>query len=241
MKKAVIDGRMSSKCKNSLENMGFKLFYVNNNPNLDAPVSAHPDISVFKCKNQLIIERECFSTLKEQMFLVGENKYAAEEVEIFEEKASYPYDCVLNFAVVGKYIIGNKKYMNPCIKKTATENCMDFIDVKQGYSKCNICIVNDSAIITEDKGIASECVKYGIDVLLLESNSVRLDGYKYGFIGGATGNYTDENGVNKILFCGDVSAHPVYNAVKSFCESHGAVPVSLSDEVLYDYGSIIVL
>ena len=233
---------MSDKCKESIIKMGFCLVEIPQNPNLDKPVCAHPDISVFSFNNSIIAENRVVLTLKERMFLIGESEVNISEGCKFEEETLYPHDCVLNFAVCGKRLIGNMKHINGELLDIAKKNELELISVNQGYAKCNICVVNDDAIITEDKGIAEACRKRGIDVLLLNTNSVKLDGYKYGFIGGATGTvFDDDGGVNKILFCGSVEKHPEFYNIDSFCKSHGAVPVSLSDDDLCDYGSIIIL
>ena len=44
---AIIDTRMSEKCKNNLKNLGLRLVEVPENSHLDAPISAHPDIFMF--------------------------------------------------------------------------------------------------------------------------------------------------------------------------------------------------
>lgn len=240
MSYALIDCRMSYKCRESLKNLGLELIEIFMNPCLDKPVSAHPDIFVFNYKNTVIAEESCANTLKEQMFLRGNSVFQIIEGCKFNENTCYPHDCVLNFAVCGNYIIGNMKNINDKLSFFAKSVGLEFIDVKQGYSKCNICIVSDDAIITEDKGLALKCRENGIDVLLLKHNCVKLDGYDYGFIGGASGTVFD-NKENKILFCGCIERHPEYDVIKEFCFNHGAVPFSLSDEDLYDYGSIIIL
>lgn len=240
MRFAVIDCRMNDKCRESLKNLGFKLVEISMNPCLDKPVSAHPDISVFCYKNTLIAEESCVDKLKEQMFINREHEFEILKGCKFEKYTLYPYDCVMNFAVCGKYIIGNMKHINGQLLRFAESEGLQAVDVKQGYSKCNICVVSDNSLITEDKGIALICREIGIDVLLLEHNCVKLNGYKYGFIGGASGTIFSDDG-NKILFSGCIEHHPEYKAVKSFCEEHGAVPISLSDDDLYDYGSIFIV
>ena len=239
MKYAVIDCRMSEKCRESLIKLGFKLIFINKNVNLDPPVSAHPDISVFIYKNIIIAEKNCVGIFREHMFKKRQCDWRLTEGCNFNSETEYPYDCSLNFAVCGKHLIGNVKNANPMILEIANKNNLELVNVNQGYAKCNICIVSENALITEDKGIADKCRECGIDVLLLNKNSVKLDGYNYGFIGGATGTVFETES-NKILFCGNVEKHPEYDNIKVFCKKHGAVPISLSDEELYDYGSIII-
>lgn len=235
---AFVDSRMSKKCRDSLEKLGLCTVAVPQNPNLDMPISAHPDISLFCYANTLIVENYAYSEMKGQisadLFGIISNKH------LFGENARYPNDCLLNFAVCGKHIIGNMRHISPSIAKVIDKYELIPINVKQGYAKCNICVVNDTAIITEDCGIAKKCRDYGIDVLLLNSHAVQLNGYRNGFIGGASGRFC-KNGKNIIMFCGDITKHPEFSQIENFCKRHGAVIQSLSDEPLYDYGSIITV
>ena len=65
---ALIDCRMSDKCRHSLNDLGFITVDIPENPYLDKPVSAHPDISVFYYNNEIIAESNCTEILKKQMF-----------------------------------------------------------------------------------------------------------------------------------------------------------------------------
>lgn len=233
-KYAIIDSGMSDKCQKSLKKIGLNLIKVPKNPNLDYPIAGHPDISVFCYKNTLIAEETIFPNLGNINF---PNIFTE---HLFDENTRYPNDCVLNFAVCGNNIIGNMKHMNRQIQNIAEAYNMNKIDVKQGYAKCNICIVGDNAIITEDAGIAKACVNHNIDVLLLKEKCVRLDGYKNGFIGGASG-LLKTSSKNMVMFCGDIQKHAEYNIIEKFCCRHGAETLSLTDEELYDCGSIILI
>lgn len=237
MKKyAIIDERMSDKCKSTLNNDGFCLIEVRSNPNLDISISSHPDIFVFKYKNTLICEPNIGITLKKHLFDLDKERFNLIYGDTFSTDTKYPNDCAYNFAVCGKHLIGNIKHADKGIRKLIDFSGLTVINTKQGYAKCNICVVSDNAIITEDKGIARTCSSAGIDVLLLDTNSVKLNGYKNGFIGGASGKYN-----NKLYFCGNIEKHPEYKKINQFCATHNTIPISLSDENLYDYGSIIIL
>ena len=110
------------------------------------------------------------------------------------------------------------------------------MDVKHGYAKCSICSVGENAIITADPSIAKTAKKNGIDVLKTEASHTRLDGYDCGFIGGASG----DDGEN-IYFCGNLEKHPDGEKIKEFCKKHGRGVVCLSDEPLYDYGTLFFI
>jgi hypothetical protein len=93
--------------------------------------------------------------------------------------------------------------------------------------------VSENAVITADKGLAGKIDN--ADVLLIREGYIALDGYNYGFIGGASFNFG-----GKLFFFGDISKHADYRQIIAFCERHDTAVISLSDDLLYDYGSIII-
>jgi hypothetical protein len=109
------------------------------------------------------------------------------------------------------------------------------LNVKQGYSKCSIAVIGTDAAITSDTGIYNTLIANGIDVLKIDSGSIRLDGVSYGFIGGVSGLIApDVLAVN-----GNIEAHPESEKIKEFCNKHGVSILSLNNEELYDIGSIL--
>ena len=58
---------------------------------------------------------------------------------------------------------------------------------------------------------------------------------EYGFIGGASGKIAPD----KIAFMGDISLHPEYDRIKRFLYKRDIEPISLSDEPLTDFGSLL--
>lgn len=241
MKKiAIVDCRMSESCRNTLEKFDFVIVETISNRFFDAPISAHPDIFMFNYKNSIILKEGSINAQKEHMFVLGDGGFEIIYEKAAEEEIRYPGDCSLNFAVCGDKIIGNFKYASKELLCAMDKYNLKCINVNQGYAKCNICVVSDDGIITEDSGIAKACINNKLDVLLLKEKSVLLNGYKNGFIGGSSGLYKNPNG-NKILFSGYIEAHPEYDLINDFCIKHGAEPVSLSNEPLYDYGSIFIL
>lgn len=149
--------------------------------------------------------------------------------------STYPSNCAYNVARVGNIVICNTKCTDKTILDFYGKNGNTIINVNQGYSKCNICPISDSSFITEDKGIfnATKDIKE-IRTYLITAGTVHLDGFEYGFIGGATGIY------NKKLFaCGKVAdciKEDMYNIIKN----ENIEYIELSDDKLRDFGSIIV-
>ena len=134
---------------------------------------------------------------------------------------------------------------------------LEIIDVPQGYTKCNTLIVDEYSIITSDVGIYNSC--YGLpdltgseaapedckscisgssapqpEVLLIEKGHIKLQGFDYGFIGGASGRIGDT-----IIFNGDITQHPDYERIAAFIESRGLKIKYFAEYLLEDIGSII--
>jgi hypothetical protein len=152
-------------------------------------------------------------------------------------KRGYPNNIQYNVAIFGKYAIHNFKYTDRQILDYINKKNLTKINVKQGYSKCSICIVDENSIITSDEGIYNNVLKYGIDCLLIRKGNIDLFELDYGFIGGCTGLISK----NKIAFCGDVTKHPDYEKINEFLKRKNKEIVSLSKEKLLDLGSIIPL
>ncbi len=147
--------------------------------------------------------------------------------------SSYPSDSIYNAASTGRFFIHNLSITDSKLLVEAKKLGLTLIDVKQGYTKCNTCIVDDSSIITSDAGIARAC-RGMLDVCLISPGSIELKGFKYGFIGGASGRIDDE-----IIFNGNLNAHPDAERITEFIYSRGLKIKQFEAYSLTDIGSII--
>lgn len=151
-------------------------------------------------------------------------------IEAPEVKAGYPEEVAFNAACTGRYLICNPRYTAPEI----LDFDMELVDVAQGYAKCSVVIVDENSIITYDEGISRRAKEHGLDVLTVSPGHVHLDGYKTGFIGGASGRVNDQ-----IVFNGDLTAHPDFAKIKDFIESRGLRCIWFEGWPLTDIGSIV--
>ena len=149
--------------------------------------------------------------------------------------AAYPENIRFNAVCLDGYFIHNLRYTSPSLLKKAREMKLQLIHVKQGYTKCNCVVVDGHSIITADRGIIHALKKCpDIDVLPISQGYVRLDHFEYGFLGGASGRVE-----NEIIFNGDLSAHPDYDAIRRFIETRGLSVHFFPDYPLADIGSIL--
>lgn len=148
-------------------------------------------------------------------------------------KPDYPGNIRYNAAYTGKYLIHNLKYTDPDLLQQASESSMELIHVPQGYTKCNTVIVSENAIITSDHGIAKACHNK-LDLLLIRPGYVKLTGFPYGFLGGASGRIGDE-----VIFHGNLAEHPDFTSIATFIRNRNLKLKYFEDFPLEDIGSIL--
>ena len=230
---AIVDIRIPNDCRAALIQCGFEIITLPPLPCLPEPVASHPDMLMFFTDKHLITHKSYYPLAQDQLNLIAQK--SRRELLLTDEPvgSTYPTDVLLNAAQVGNAIIGAKSAMSAHIKEYGTSCEKQLINVKQGYAKCSTCIVSDNAIITADTGIANKAKNAGIDVLTISPGHIKLDGYDYGFIGGASGIC-----LNTVYFCGNIDSHPDANAIRVFCQKHGKKVVCLGKKELLDIGTL---
>lgn len=232
----ICDSRVGDSIKNELRSLGCEIILVPTDSSIDVPISSHPDIHIFYCGNGDFITSSFYhDTLNKEI-----NKYTDEiDCEIFNNKAGdgilrkgYPEDVLFNAVIVGNYLIANKETVSKDIQLKNKDKTL--IEVKQGYTKCSVCVVSENAIITDDPGIYQSTKKF-IDALLISRGDILLKGYNYGFFGGCCGKISNDT----LAFYGCVEKLTEYDAISAFCRNHGVHCYSLSNDTLSDYGSLI--
>ncbi len=218
------DSRMSVQATDMLSSFGHVPIPCSAHPMIDPAVASHPDMLLFPTQDGIFVH-SAHGMIAEDLPLIP----------ILQSPArKYPGDVLLNAARIGDYLVCRPDATSHEILQHAQKHCLRILPVKQGYAKCNLCVVCERAAITEDASIAAALRSAGIDVLHIAPGHVTLPGYPYGFIGGASGN----DGTH-VFFCGDLSLHPDGERIAAFCLQHGKVPVSLAAHPLHDVGSLL--
>ncbi|MBE6548186.1 MAG: hypothetical protein E7667_04830 [Ruminococcaceae bacterium] len=232
----IIDNRMPTASLETLQKLGFEVIPMPKADYLSKPVSAHPDMLFFMGFGKLFCHSRYFeknAALIERICQSGNLSLVLSD-EPTDKK--YPRDVLFNCVILGNNLLCNTKSVSGLILDEAINSGMNIIHTNQGYTKCSVCKVSENAVITSDISIARVCTENGIDALTIDEGDILLNGYDLGFIGGASGC----DGKN-VYFCGDISLHPDGEKIIEFCNSHGKGVISLSNEGLYDVGSILFI
>lgn len=220
MCKVIMSQLASKQTKDYFVSKGFEVIEFKGSKQTYDAVDDHPDMYLFFDDTlfaEASVELEC-SLLKGEA--IG---------------SKYPDNIKYNVVKVGRHVIGKFAHTAEVLKSHFNTKNYELIDVNQGYSKCSTAVVDDHSIITSDKHIKKQALKFGIDVLLIDPGHIVLEGLDHGFIGGAVVSFD-----NIVFFNGDVSKHPNYKAIKIFVENRHK-KLEWIDEPLTDIGSFILL
>lgn len=229
----IIDGRASEKIKEILRQQEILLIETLPHPDLYLAIAYHPDMMFHHIEDNIMV----YAPNTPQPLI---DKLEGIGLEMIKGQAllkdKYPSTIPYNVARIGKYAFHNKKYTDPVIRELLENRGIEFINVKQGYSKCLTCIVNEDSIITSDMDIFKKALAIGIDGLLIKpDNCIKLEPFDMGFIGGATGLINK----NKLFFAGDLKFHKNFNEILNFISLKNVDMVKINDEMLMDLGTII--
>ena len=229
---ALVDFRIDKEEELSLLNLGLQVIKCPPHPEVYEAVCGHPDILMHIVDDKKIVLHK---DVDPSFMALLKNFNLNILLSSSSLGGQYPFNIKLNAVSLNDFFIHNIKYTDELLIEM-TKN-KKLINVKQGYTKCSTVIVNDNAIITSDKGIASALRPIGIDALLLPPGDILLPGLDYGFIGGCCG-LIDKN---RLAFFGNLEHYSYGNEVKDFLYKYDVEPIYLRNGKLVDRGSLFTI
>lgn len=228
----LVDKRTPERIVKKLEQMGITCFKGVILEEMHPAISGHVDMQLahiggntFVCDPRTLSYYETMWQEKKVRLLPG-NKLA---------RRNYPEDVAYNILNVGNYAFHLAGATDDVVRQELSRRGITWEAVRQGYSKCSVCVVSKTALITGDKGIAKKATGLGFDVLCIETKEIRLPGMDMGFIGGASGKLKKD----LLAFTGDIKKLRCGQAIEAFCHAHGVEIICLADGEVLDIGSII--
>ena len=187
---------------------------------IDDCTSTHPDMQFLLTDNcEAIVEK---TTLHHYLSILPDFNF----ITVPDIYAPYPNNSILNVTIINDICLLTS-FQNNKLSGLFEYNP---IIIKQGYSKCNICVLNSEAIITSDYGIIKKCSNFNLRAYYLPDNEITLNGYKNGFWGGATGLIDKD----VLFFCGDIEKLNCYTELKGILSKEKIEPVFLKGESFTD-------
>jgi hypothetical protein len=230
----IVDGRVDEEILNNLKRLNLKIIQTTKCKEVEDSISYHPDIVIHPINNNtLLIAPNVFDYYEEKFHGLGIKIIKGEK---FLHRR-YPDDIAYNVGRLKGIAIHNFKYTDEKLKYYLERENLKLIDVKQGYSKCSMAIVGEMSAITSDYPIYEKLTSIGCKVLLIQPGHILLKGQNYGFIGGTTGNLSEDT----IIISGSLCSHPEEKKILDFIKKNNKKVVFLSKKKIVDIGTIISL
>lgn len=191
---------------------------------LDAPVASHADMLLHRLDDKLLVCEYYYNENKE--LFDGENVILTDE----KHGKKYPEDIIFNAFVYKDMLVGKIEKLSKYIRKYYEP--LKYVNVRQGYAKCS-CIVTPDFCITADKNIFNRLHSFGC--VHVSEGGIELDGYNYGFLGGAS--FYDDG---KMFFFGDLHTHKDGKQIAKLLKNCGIEAFCLANGTLKDLGGAIV-
>lgn len=234
MKTVIVDHRISPECEKNLLLRGFLPISLPKSKDMTEAISSHPDSLLFKYESTVISTADY---CEEALPALSALREACDVTLRFTSDTlgkGFPDDAKMNALVMGKKVFCNAKTVSRAIIDLATDEGLEIIHVNQAYPRCATLALGDDFAITADKGLATALKDNGIEVMLISEDGISLPPYKYGFIGGASGVFSD-----KVYFFGDYHTHPDGEIIEAAILGRGYTPISLSGSGLVDLGGML--
>ena len=146
----------------------------------------------------------------------------------------YPEAAPYNAVVTNDYLI----HRIDITESEILNNCqtLNKINVNQGFTKCSLLALKNNNFITCDEGIYKTLIKNNINLLLLSSKEILLQGHEYGFLGGCCGIWGDN-----LFILGSLHNYKDASKLKKFTALLGYTIIELYDGPLFDGGTILFM
>lgn len=226
--RVLVDFRTHTDTIKSLKQLGVAVYKTTPITSLYDEVAGHSDMQIHFVGKKAVCTPEAYNyymglDLTDIELICGSKSL----------KSTYPDDIAYNVCSVGDYVICRPLFTAIEIISEYQRLKKEILTTKQGYAKCNICVVNSQSVITSDNGIYKLLKNKNMNVLKIKPGYIELYNME-GFIGGATGLIN-----NVLYFNGDIKTHPDANNMIDFCRNVGVDTFSLNKGNLIDIGSIL--
>jgi hypothetical protein len=224
-----IDKKIPEQAKEKLSKYGELIEVFSENITYDA-ISGHPDIFICNYINLTILAPNAPKIIFNKF-----NEYKINYLTGLKNVGSkYPDTAIYNALITNNYCIHHIDITDKVVLENNSNK--NFIKVKQAYTRCNLIHLKDDVYITSDEGILKTLNNKNFKVFFVDKTQISLDGFKYGFFGGASGVFED-----KLFIIGNLKYLKNSHELKNFIQKSNIEIIELYDGKVYDGGGIIFI
>lgn len=143
----------------------------------------------------------------------------------------YPASAVMNAVVTEQFLVHRTDITDLTLKQCC--HSKEFIHVNQGYTRCNLVVLDEKLWITSDEGIARTLLSKGLKTVYADPSPVMLEGFPHGFLGGCCGVFQ-----GKLLVNGSLGFLKEGKLLRNEVEACGYEIFELHQGPLQDVGGI---
>lgn len=224
---AVVDARCDARLLSRLGEYAEAVFPFRTQGITYESVSCHPDVFVYQDSATTLLAPNVPQALAEKLASLAVPFHWGGSPVGESLMDSSLYNCVSTDTC----LFHRKGYTDEAL--LALNRGKRFVELPQSYTRCSMFPLSDHAFITSDAGIHKALERAGFASFLFSPAEIRIPVHAYGFLGGTCGRWGGQ-----LFFLGNPLRHKDGEELLRFVEANGLVPVSLSDDYLYDGGGV---
>ena len=221
---------MQGEIERLLGDLGYGCVRLPKCDRLDTPVASHPDMIFYRLSDGRLLTDRGYYEKNARLLKSTGGRFAFSEKSLDKK---YPADILFDAFCIGGTVYGRTESVAPEI----SADCEGVARVSQGYAKCST-LALDSGAVTADMGIYKALTVNGVSALLIASGGIVLEGYGYGFIGGAS--FFDPISRTAVFF-GDPRGLESYPEIEGFLKEQGVRVLYPEGIPLTDLGGAVIV
>jgi len=223
----IADSRMPAPARRRLEMLG-EVLWMPPQKHVYQSIAAHPDIFFCQTPEGFIAAPNAPVEITKKLIQSGINIIVGEK-NVGEK---HPETVHYNAVFTSSFFIHNTKLSDETLLRRSAGK--RHIHTTQGYTRCNLLPLSDTAFLCSDRNIEQNLVRQGADILFVHPEEILLPGVRHGFIGGCCGVFGET-----VVVIGELSNHSQGGEIEKFLEKYGMRIIELYDGLLWDGGGIL--
>lgn len=234
----IVDYKTSEKEVNRLMSFGLNLIPTDRVPSLYEAVDGHPDLQFFRINGKIIAQKDISEHQKELLHKLGATVTLGNSSLSLPYPSNIPYNALLAPDLLMHRLDATDQVILEEVQELKKTREIMLINVRQGYSRCSCAYVGKNAYITEDPVMAEKLLSLGKQVFYQKHSNVHLEGFDFGFIGGAVSLISIE-GEDLVLVSGSLDFYAYGKELKIFFSQKNIRYECICGGKLMDRGTMI--